>query len=71
VVAVKAILPDVPPILFAFIRFGTASFVLLAVLRWRDGSVGLPRADIVPMFMLPRPSSVAPVSRARRRSSST
>ncbi len=52
VVAVKAILSDVPPILFAFIRFGTAFLVLLAILRWREGSVGLPRADIVPMLLL-------------------
>jgi drug/metabolite transporter (DMT)-like permease len=52
VVAVKAILSDVPPVLFAFVRFGTAFLVLLAVLRWREGSVGLPRADIVPMLLL-------------------
>ena len=52
VVAVKAILSDVPPILFAFVRFGTAFLVLLAVLRWREGSVGLPRGDIVPMLLL-------------------
>ena len=52
VVAVKAILSDVPPILFAFVRFGSAFLVLLAVLRWREGSVGLPRADIVPMLLL-------------------
>jgi drug/metabolite transporter (DMT)-like permease len=52
VVAVKAVLADVPPILFAFVRFGTAFLVLLAVLRWREGSVGLPRGDIVPMLLL-------------------
>jgi len=52
VVAVKAILSDVPPILFAFVRFGTAFLVLLAVLRWREGSVGLPSGDIVPMLLL-------------------
>jgi drug/metabolite transporter (DMT)-like permease len=52
VVAVKAILADVPPILFAFTRFGTAFLVLLAVLRWREGSVGLPRRDIVPILLL-------------------
>jgi drug/metabolite transporter (DMT)-like permease len=52
VVAVKAILTDMPPILFAFVRFGSAFLVLLAVLRWREGSVGLPRADIVPMLLL-------------------
>ena len=52
VVVVKAILSDVPPILFAFVRFGTAFLVLLAVLRWREGSVGLPRRDILPLFLL-------------------
>ncbi len=41
-----------PPVLFAFIRFGTAFLVLLAVLRWREGSVGLPRGDILPMLLL-------------------
>lgn len=52
VVAVKAILSDVPPILFAFVRFGTAFLVLLAILRWREGSIGLPRRDVVPMLLL-------------------
>ena len=52
VVAVKAILSDVPPVLFAFARFATAFLVLLAVLRWREGSVGLPRADLLPMLLL-------------------
>ena len=52
VVAVKAILADVPPILFAFLRFGTAFLVLLAVLRWREGSVGLPRRDVLPLLLL-------------------
>jgi drug/metabolite transporter (DMT)-like permease len=52
VVAVKAILADLPPILFAFARFATAFLVLLAFLRWREGSVGLPREDIVPLLLL-------------------
>ena len=52
VVAVKAVLADVPPILFAFVRFGSAFLVLLAVLKWREGSVGLPRADILPLLLL-------------------
>jgi drug/metabolite transporter (DMT)-like permease len=52
VVAVKAALSDVPPILFAFLRFGTAFLVLLAVLRWREGSVGLPRRDVLPLLLL-------------------
>ena len=52
VVAVKAIIADVPPLLFAFCRFGLAFLVLLAVLKWREGSVGLPRRDVVPLFLL-------------------
>lgn len=52
VVAVKAALSDVPPILFAFVRFGTAFLVLLALLWWREGSVGLPRRDVVPFLLL-------------------
>ena len=52
VVAVKAVLADVPPILFAFVRFGSAFLVLLAVLKWREVSVGLPRADILPLLLL-------------------
>jgi drug/metabolite transporter (DMT)-like permease len=52
VVAVKAVLADVPPILFALGRFGAAFLVMLVVLKWREGSVGLPRRDIVPLFFL-------------------
>ncbi|MGZ6266843.1 MAG: DMT family transporter [Candidatus Limnocylindrales bacterium] len=52
VVAVKTVIRDVPPILFAFVRFGSAFLVLLAVLKWREGSIGLPRRDIVPMALL-------------------
>ena len=52
VVAVKAVIADVPPILFSFARFGSAFLVLLAILRWREGSVCLPRRDIVPMLLL-------------------
>lgn len=52
VVAVKAAIADVPPVLFAFVRFGSAFFVLLAVLKWREGSVGIPRGDIVPLVLL-------------------
>ena len=52
VVAVKAIIADVPPLLFAFCRFGLAFLVLLAILKWREGSVGLPRRDVVPLFLL-------------------
>ena len=52
VVAVKSIIASVPPVLFAFCRFGLAFLVLLALLRWREGSVGLPRRDILPLLLL-------------------
>ena len=52
VVAVKAAITEVPPIVFAFARFGAAFLVMLALLRWREGSVGLPRGDILPLFFL-------------------
>ncbi len=52
VVVVKAIVTELPPILFAFVRFGTAFLVLLAVLRWREGSIGLPRRDVLPLLLL-------------------
>jgi drug/metabolite transporter (DMT)-like permease len=52
VVAVKAAIADVPPILFAFTRFATAFLALLAFLRWREGSVSLPRADVIPVALL-------------------
>ena len=52
VVAVKAAIADVPPVLFAFFRFGAAFLVLLAFLRWREGSVSLPRRDVIPIALL-------------------
>jgi drug/metabolite transporter (DMT)-like permease len=52
VVAVKTVIREVPPVLFAFVRFGSAFLVLLAVLKWREGSIGLPRRDIVPLALL-------------------
>jgi drug/metabolite transporter (DMT)-like permease len=52
VVAVKAAISDVPPVLFAFVRFGAAFVALLAFLRWREGSITLPRADVLPIALL-------------------
>ena len=50
--AVKWVVGEVPPIVFAFARYVISFLVLLVVLRWREGSVGLPRREILPMFML-------------------
>ena len=52
VVAVKAAIAEVPPIDFAFVRFGAAFLLLLAFLRWREGSVSLPRRDVIPIALL-------------------
>jgi len=52
VVAVKAAIAVVPPLIFAFTRFGTAFLVMLAFLRWREGSVSLPRSDVIPIALL-------------------
>ena len=52
VIAVKASLSDVAPGIFAFVRFGIAFLVLLAFLRLHEGSVTLPRRDILPLVLL-------------------
>lgn len=52
VVAVKAAIANVPPIVFAFGRFAAAFLVLLVFLRWREGSVSLPRRDVLPIALL-------------------
>ncbi len=52
VVAVKSVIADVPPVLFAWVRFGAAFLVMLVVLKWREGSVGLPRRDVLPLLGL-------------------
>jgi len=51
-IVVKAAVGVVPPISFALVRFGLAAVVLLAITRWREGSVGLPRRDWAPMAIL-------------------
>jgi drug/metabolite transporter (DMT)-like permease len=51
-VVVKAAIAIVPPIGYALIRFTLACVSLFLVLRWREGSVGLPRRDIVPLAVL-------------------
>jgi len=51
-VIVKSAIASAPPIGFAFVRFLLAGLVLLAILRWREGSIHLPRAAIVPVALL-------------------
>ena len=51
-IIVKGAIATVPPIGFAFVRFLFAGLVLLAILRLREGSAGLPRALVVPLAIL-------------------
>jgi drug/metabolite transporter (DMT)-like permease len=51
-IVVKAANQQVPPVTFAFLRFGLAALTLLVVLRWREGRLGLPRRDVVPILGL-------------------
>jgi drug/metabolite transporter (DMT)-like permease len=51
-VIIKGAIATSPPIGFAFLRFLLAGLVLLAILRWREGSAGLPRAFVVPLAIL-------------------
>lgn len=51
-VVVKGAIAAAPPIGFAFLRFLLAGVVLLAILRWREGSVGVPRRVVVPVALL-------------------
>lgn len=51
-VIVKDAIATAPPIGFAFVRFLLAGLVLLAILRWREGSIGLPRPVVAPVALL-------------------
>ncbi|HEX7474203.1 MAG TPA: DMT family transporter [Candidatus Limnocylindrales bacterium] len=49
---VKSTIPVLSPVGYAFVRFALAGVVLLAICRWREGSIGIPRRDIVPLAAL-------------------
>ena len=51
-VVVKDALHELPPIGFTTIRFALAAVVLLAVCRWREGSISLPRSDVLALAAL-------------------
>jgi len=51
-IVVKAVNQQIPPVTFAFLRFGLAALTLVLVLRWREGRLGLPRRDVVPILGL-------------------
>jgi drug/metabolite transporter (DMT)-like permease len=48
-IVVKSALDVLPPVGFTFLRFVLASITLFALLRWREGSIGLPRRDLLPI----------------------
>lgn len=51
-IVVKAAIGQIPPVTFALLRFGLAAVTLLVLLRWREGRLGLPRRDILPILGL-------------------
>ncbi len=46
-IVVKSAVAILPPVGFTFLRFAIATGTLFALLRWREGSVGLPRRDLI------------------------
>lgn len=51
-IVVKSAVAVLPPVGFTFLRFVLASVTLLALLRWREGSIGLPRRDLLAIMGL-------------------
>jgi drug/metabolite transporter (DMT)-like permease len=51
-IVVKAAVAQLPPVGFTFLRFSLATVTLLLLLRWREGSIGLPRRDLVAIMAL-------------------
>lgn len=46
-IVVKSAVAVLPPVGFTFLRFTLAATTLLLLLRWREGSIWLPRRDLV------------------------
>jgi drug/metabolite transporter (DMT)-like permease len=51
-IVVKSAVAVLPPVGFTFLRFAIASATLMALLRWREGSIALPRRDLGAMIGL-------------------
>jgi drug/metabolite transporter (DMT)-like permease len=51
-IVVKSANEQIPPVTFAFLRFGIAGATLLFALRWREGSFGWPGKDAVAIMGL-------------------
>ena len=51
-IVVKDVITVLPPVAFTFLRYGLASLALLAILRWTEGSIRLPRPDVGRIMLL-------------------
>ncbi|HET9754922.1 MAG TPA: DMT family transporter [Candidatus Limnocylindrales bacterium] len=51
-IVVKDAIAILPPVGFTMLRYGLASIALLAILRWSEGAVRLPRPDVVRILVL-------------------
>ena len=51
-IVVKSAVAVLPPVGFTFLRFVIASATLLLLLRWREGSIGMPRRDLLAICAL-------------------
>jgi drug/metabolite transporter (DMT)-like permease len=51
-IVVKGAVEILPPVGFTFLRYAVASTTVLALLRWRTGSVSLPRSDLLRIGIL-------------------
>jgi drug/metabolite transporter (DMT)-like permease len=51
-IVVKSAVAVLPPVGFTFLRFLIASATLFVLLRWREGSIGMPRRDLVAIVAL-------------------
>lgn len=51
-IVVKGAIAIVPPVGFTFLRYSLAAVSLLALLRWREGAIRLPRPDTLQIALL-------------------
>ncbi len=51
-IVVKAANREIAPIAFSFLRFSLSAVLLLALLRWREGSVRMPVRQVAPIMAL-------------------
>jgi drug/metabolite transporter (DMT)-like permease len=51
-IVVKGALTLLPPVGFTMLRYGLASIALLAILRWSEGQISLPRPDTIRILVL-------------------